>query len=171
MNTFIYLRPLKLADARISYRWRNDPEIWKYTGSKPNQYISPEMETAWLSNKLKRADEKRFAICMLDNNQYVGNVQLLEIDYEKAWLHIFIGEKELWGLGISQKATVIILYYAFSELNLAYVQLSVSPLNRAAYRVYEKTGFCVSGKDETNGFLEMKISRETFSRKHPSFGL
>lgn len=171
MNSFIYLRPLELADALISYRWRNDPEIWEYTGSKPDKYVSPELETAWLSSKLNKSDEKRFAICLLDNNQYIGNVQLLEIDQEKAWFHIFIGEKELWGLGISQKATNIVLYYAFSELGLAYVQLSVNPLNMAAYRVYEKIGFSYSGASDKNGFIEMKLDKETFSRRHPSFGL
>lgn len=171
MNTFIYLRPLELADAMISYRWRNDPEIWQYTGSKPDKYISPELETAWLSTKMNKTDEKRFAICLLDNNQYIGNVQLLEIDHEKAWFHIFIGEKELWGLGISQKATTIVLYYAFSELELTYVLLSVNPLNIAAYSVYEKLGFSYTGKTDKNGFMEMKLSKDAFSRKHPSYSL
>lgn len=171
MNSFIYLRPLELDDARTSYRWRNDPEIWEYTGSRPDKYISPELETAWLSSKLNKSNEKRFAICLLDNNQYIGNVQLLEIDQEKAWFHIFIGEKELWGLGISQKATTIVLYYAFSELSLNYVHLSVNLLNTAAYRLYEKIGFMHSGTADKNGFIEMKLSKEIFSRKHPSFDL
>ncbi|WP_316811951.1 GNAT family protein [Pedobacter heparinus] len=167
MNLFIYLRPLELADAHISYRWRNDPEIWEYTGFKPDRYISPEMEIEWLSRKLKKRDEKRFAICLLDSNQYIGNVQLLEIQDGKAWFHIFIGEKELWGLGISQKATTIVTYYAFAELGLKSVQLSVNPLNVAAYKIYEKNGFTYTGVDEKNGFLEMTLTRESFSRKYP----
>jgi diamine N-acetyltransferase len=171
MKALIYLRPLVVADARTSYKWRNDPDIWKFTEFKPDLPITREIEAAWLIGKLKKRNERRFAICLLNNDQYIGNVQLLEIDHEKAWFHIFIGEKKFWGQGISQKAMQIILYYAFSELGLQKVLLAVSPLNIAAWKVYEKMGFIYTGKNEKNGFKEMKITKATFSRGNPSFGL
>ncbi|MEQ7799384.1 GNAT family protein [Pedobacter sp. ASV1-7] len=171
MNSLIYLRPLVLADARISYKWRNEPEIWKFTGFKPDRHITREIETKWLSNKLKNHNEKRFAICLLDTGQYIGNVQLLDIDYEKAWFHIFIGEKKFWGMGVAKKATKIILYYAFSELGLKKILLEVNSLNIAAWKLYEKIGFGYSGKKEKNGFKEMIITKAIFSRENPSFGL
>lgn len=171
MSSLIYLRPLVLADARISYKWRNDPDIWKFTEFKPDRPITREIETAWLFSKLKKKNERRFAICLLDNDRYIGNVQLLDIDHEKAWFHIFIGEKMFWGHGISQKATKIILYYAFSALSLEKVLLAVSPLNIAGWKVYEKIGFIYTGKTEKNGFKEMVITRAIFRRENPSFGL
>lgn len=162
MKSLIYLRPLVLADAQISYRWRNDPEVWQYTEFQPNRYISPEMETEWLHEKLIKINEKRFAICTLDDNQYIGNVQFLDIDKKKASFHIFIGEKSYWGQGISQRATRIVLYYAFSEMGLKEVVLAVNPLNIAASRVYEKFNFEPTGINKKNGFIEMKLSREAF---------
>ncbi|WP_316814812.1 GNAT family protein [Pedobacter nyackensis] len=171
MNVLIYLRPLELADARVSYKWRNNPEIWKYTEFKPDRHISREIETKWLSSKLKKTNEKRFAICLLTNKQYIGNVQLIDIDHEKAWFHIFIGEKKYWGRGISQKATTIVLYYAFSELKLKKVLLEVNSLNIPAWKLYEKIGFTYTGKNEKSGFREMTITKAAFSSKNPSFGL
>lgn len=171
MNSLIYLRPLALADARISYKWRNDPEIWKYTEFKPDRHITREIETKWLSSKLNKANERRFAICLLNTKQYIGNVQLIDIDNGKAWFHIFIGEKRYWGKGISQKATKIILYYAFSQLGLKKVLLEVNSLNIAAWKLYEKIGFIYSEKNERTGFKEMTITKAEFSAKNPSFGL
>lgn len=159
MTPAVYIRPLILEDAQVSCLWRNDPEIWKYTGFKPDRYISPEMEEEWLKNKLINTNEKRFAICLVENDQYIGNIQLLDITKEEAWYHIFIGEKHLWGQGISQKATKLILSYAFYELELENVLLEVNPLNTAAYRVYEKMGFIPFDANEKNGFIKMKLSK------------
>jgi RimJ/RimL family protein N-acetyltransferase len=162
----VYIRPLVLEDAQISYKWRNDKEIWKYTGSKPDRYISKEIEEEWLQNKLIKHNEKRFAICIAENDQYVGNVQLLEIEEKKAWYHIFIGEKEFYGKGISQKATYLILLYAFYGLHLENVMLEVNPLNLVACFVYEKMGFVALGENKTTGFIRMSLSKMGFLDKN-----
>ncbi|MNY28838.1 Spermine/spermidine acetyltransferase [compost metagenome] len=95
---------------------------------------------------------------------------MIDIDHDKAWFHIFIGEKRFWGRGISKKATNIVLYYAFTELKLKRVLLDVNSLNIAAWKLYERIGFTYTGKNEKN-FREMVITRAEFSSKNPSFGL
>ena len=40
----IYIRPLRIEDALISYKWRNICEIWALTGSRPDIEITPELE-------------------------------------------------------------------------------------------------------------------------------
>ncbi|TCC92709.1 GNAT family N-acetyltransferase [Pedobacter hiemivivus] len=160
--TPIYIRPLVLADAKTSFNWRNDPEVWEYTEYQPDLYISPELEEEWLKAKLSRVNEKRFAICLEENDQYIGNIQLLDIDGEKASYHIFIGEKSFWGRGISQSATKLILAYAFSELNLENVSLEVNPLNVPAWKAYQKVGFESIGENKKNGFMKMAISKNEF---------
>ncbi len=162
MKPAVYLRPLILADAKVSCLWRNDAEIWKYTGFKPDRYISLEIEEEWLKSKLNNSNEKRFAICLAESDQYIGNIQLLDITDDEAWYHIFIGEKSYWGQGISQKATKLILSYAFFELELETVLLEVNPLNAAAYSVYEKMGFIPFGANEKNGFIKMKLNKNEF---------
>ncbi len=127
-------------DAKISYKWRNDPEVWKYTGSKPNRNITPEIEKEWLTSKLLEKDSHRFAIIVDD--QYVGNIQLTNvIASDVAEYHIFIGEKYYWGKGIARLASLQIIRYAKVSLFLKKIFLIVHPDNLHAIKLYESCGF------------------------------
>ena len=148
----IYLRPLVLSDALISYKWRNIPKIWELTGNKPNRYITSEIETNWLKNSLIKVNEKRFAICIQSTNQYMGNIQLTNIEYSKAEFHIFIGEIEFWGQGIAYSATKMMLSLAFEKFEIREIHLEVSSLNIAALKVYQKCGF-VKTKERNDKIL------------------
>jgi diamine N-acetyltransferase len=99
MNNEVYIRPLRLEDAQMSYQWRNNPKIWRHTLSKPDRHITVEMEAESLARILTREDEKRFAICVSDNGAYIGNIFYTDIRDGEAQLHIFIGEQRLCGKG------------------------------------------------------------------------
>ncbi|HYO06618.1 MAG TPA: GNAT family N-acetyltransferase [Phototrophicaceae bacterium] len=154
MSVEIYIRPLIEADAEISYQWRNDPEVWKYTGSRPDKEITLEIEKDWVQKVLSRPDEKRFAICLRDTDEYIGNVQLTGINSYEAEFHIFIGEKKYWGKGFGTKVTNLAVEYAFNVLKLQCVYLFVKKENVAAVRAYEKAGFGKIIEDE-NGNLRL----------------
>jgi RimJ/RimL family protein N-acetyltransferase len=154
----ITIRPLRAKDAAISYRWRNNPEIWKYTKSKPDKKITYEIELAWLREVLKRPNERRFAICVGEDSQYIGNVQLTDIDERTAQFHIFIGEIDYHGKGVGTKSTLLILDYAFSVLELETVYLFVNKNNTAAIKLYEKCGFL--RVEEVDEVIRMRIVNE-----------
>jgi len=137
----VTIRFLEETDALLSYKWRNNPEIWQYTGNKPDKEINLEIEKEWIENVLQRQSEKRFAICIGDKLEYVGNVQLTDITKEKAQFHIFIGERKYHGLGIGTKATKLLLDYGFNILSLNEIYLAVSKLNVPAIKSYKKSGF------------------------------
>ena len=137
----IYIRPLRREDALISYKWRNDPDIWVYTGRRPDRTITPEIELEWIERVLRDPSSRRFAICLKDGDIYIGNVQLTDIEKGMANFHIFIGAKEYWGKGIATEATRHLLKYAKDELKLKKLHLWVNPLNKAAVKVYLKCGF------------------------------
>ncbi len=112
----VLIRKLSIEDGSISYRWRNDPEIWQYTGNKPDRIITEEIERNWLSEKLTEKNSSRFGI-MADNN-YVGNIQITDIiEKKRGQYHIFIGEKSFWGKELAQ-ATAQIIRFAKEKLNL-----------------------------------------------------
>lgn len=147
----IYLRNLEVNDALISYRWRNNHRIWKYTGSKPDKYISLETETEWIKNALQRKDEKRYAICKMEDDEYIGNVQLTNIINGEAELHLFIGEEKYWGKNIGTIATKKIIQIGFNEIFLNKIYLFVQKENLAAINVYRKNGFQIE-KDFADQF-------------------
>ncbi len=144
----IYIRPLKREDALTSYKWRNDPDIWKFTGSKPDRKITDDIELDWIRKVMKEENSKRFAICLKRNDKYLGNVQLTNIKDGVAEFHIFIGEKKYWGKGIATEATKQILGIAKYKLNLNEVYLFVKSENIAAVKAYQKIGFKKTGKPE-----------------------
>ena len=62
-----------------------------------------------------------------------------------AWLGIGIGDRDQWGKGYGRDAISLVLSYAFRELNLHRVQLSVFEYNERAIALYEKLGFRQEG--------------------------
>lgn len=156
----ILIRPLQISDSLISYQWRNNPDIWEFTGSRPDRIITKEIESEWLQKVLEDHTSKRFAITC--DHTYIGNVQLTSITDKNAEFQIFIGEKKYWGKGISQLATYQILYYAKEILNLETSYLSVNKKNVAAIRSYEKNGFACTQQE--NDWLKMQVDLSTLIR-------
>ena len=147
----IYIRPLRVEDALVSCAWRNNPEVWKYTGSRPDCHITPEIETEWIIRVIADPTSARFAICIRGTDAYIGNVQLTEIDTKSASavFHIFIGEPEFWGRGVATQATRLLLAHARERLGIKRIRLSVNPKHEAAIAVYRKCGFTSSASDPT----------------------
>jgi diamine N-acetyltransferase len=114
----VYIRPLQIEDAEISYKWRNNPKIWRLTGSRPNITVTPEIEKEWLKNVLNRKTEKRFAICLKGSDAYIGNVFFTDIENGAALLQIFIGEIENWGRRRALEAMILLIAYGFEQLHL-----------------------------------------------------
>jgi len=139
MNS-VLIRPLRIEDAKISFKWRNDTEIWKFTGRSHNNLITEEIETNWLFEKLNLLNSTYFAI--ISDNQYIGNIQITDIiESEKGQYHIFIGEKLFWGKGIAKLATAQIIRFAKEKLNLKELYLVVKPEHLTAIKLYENCGF------------------------------
>ena len=140
----VEIRPLQESDALISYQWRNNPVIWKYTGSRPNQTITKEIETEWIRNVLARPNEKRFAI--VADGHYIGNTYLTEIHNDQAEFHIFIGEQDYWGKGIATLVLDKIIDFS-KKIHLSKLTLEVHQDNLPAQRLYKKMGFVVIQKN------------------------
>ena len=136
----ILIVPLQQEHSQISWRWRNDPEIWKYTGNKP----SLEIERDWIEGVLEDRNSKRFAITV--DGLYVGNIQLTNIDQTAAQYHIFIGEKDYWGGGIAFCASQQIIRFAKNVLGLDKLYLEVNPNHERAIKLYERLGFAIVSK-------------------------
>jgi diamine N-acetyltransferase len=165
MNYSIYLRELNLIDAQISYKWRNNPMIWKYTAFRSDTPITYEMEVGWLKNALLKSNDHRFAICLKSNSQYIGNVQLLNVDSNTANFHLFIGEPSFWGMGIGKEACVLMLKFGFLQLELNSISLEVHEEHHVAQSIYKKIGFKDEGIKQ-GAFKEMSISKDQMLISH-----
>jgi|SRR5665647_1590109 len=157
----IYLRSLNEQDAKISYQWRNNPKVWRNTRFKPLEAISLQLEQEWIKLALTNKDEKRFAICIKETNEYIGNGQLTDIIEGRAQYHIFIGEVKYWGMGIGKRVAWLVLDYAFNTLGLKEVYAYFKPENIASIKACEKNGFIF--KEVVNGELLFICQKESFN--------
>jgi RimJ/RimL family protein N-acetyltransferase len=148
MTDSVYIRPLVLQDALVSWRWRNNPRLWKLTGSRPDRVITPEIETEWLAGVLTREDEKRFAICLSFDHRYIGNIYLTAIRDRSAYVHIFIGEMEYWGKGRAHEAVCLACAYAFGPLGLHTLHAQINKNNAASLALAAISGFRTTGEDD-----------------------
>lgn len=135
----VEIRLLQESDAYTSYMWRNDPDVFKYTGNVYENIITLETELEWIRRVIKNENEYRCAI--LVDGEYVGNIYLTDITDTMAEYHIFLGNKNFWGKGIAKKASELILEYAFDVLNLKNIYLKVRKENKSAVLLYNSLGF------------------------------
>ena len=77
----------------------------------------------------------------------IGTLGFYEIEWtnQVAWLGIGIGDRANWGRGYGGEALRLGLDYAFEELNLHRVTLTVIAYNARAIALYERAGFLREG--------------------------
>lgn len=149
----IEIRPLIESDAYTSVMWRNDLEVFKFTGFKWTRKITIEDELQWIRTVINNSNDLRCAI--IADEEYVGNIYLNNINTGIGQYNIFIGNKAYWGKGVAKEASKIIIKKGFDELSLNSITLKVRPENVRALRLYLSLGFKEINRD--NEWIEMEI--------------
>jgi RimJ/RimL family protein N-acetyltransferase len=168
----IYLRAISTDDATERYlSWVNDPEVTRglVTGTYPSDISSLRNYVASVIND---PNAIMFAVCANETDLHIGNIKLDRFDHvaRTAELGIMLGDADFWGKGIGSEVCKLTLDYAFNQLNLRKVSLTVYANNPGAVRLYEKLGFSVEGTLKAHVFADgayhdklwMSIFREDF---------
>lgn len=163
----VTLRPLREEDAYTSVNWRNDKEVFRYTGNTYSDIITLESELSWIKRVINNPDEIRMAIeC---EGEYVGNIYITDIEDREGEYHIFIGNKDFWGKGVAFDASRLLLDYSFRTLGLRRIKLKVKIQNKAAIRLYQKLGFIEESRDDL--WINMYIDETSFQKQLKSAAL
>lgn len=153
----VTIRPLEEQDAYTSVKWRNDPEVFKYTGNTYDHEITIESKINWIRKVIKNNKiGKDYRCAILADGEYVGNIYLTDIDGLTANYHIFIGNKDYWGKGAAKQASLLILKYAFDGLQLKSVSLRVRKDNISAFNLYKNLGF--QEVEDKDGWTTMQVN-------------
>lgn len=139
----VYLRPLHETDATTSWKWRNNPALWRYTGSRPDREVTEEMERAWAKKVFVDPRRMNFAICRTSDNAYIGNIYLVDIHDLRGELGIFIGDVSAHGHGYGRQALELLKKEAKSK-GLAEIFIDVDKDNVPALVSYLKCGAVVN---------------------------
>ncbi len=131
-------------------RWGCDSEFMRLLDSGSIRLDSQKV----FQRSLERAFEEQkvnqhwFSIRTLEDDKLLGDINLDAHNWtgRDAFVSLGIGEREFWGKGYGTDVMRLILRYAFTEVNLRRVTLTVFEYNPRAIRSYEKAGFRHEGR-------------------------
>jgi RimJ/RimL family protein N-acetyltransferase len=137
--------------AGLFAKWMRDSEFVRLLDTDPARLLSVDKYKEWFEKDLveqQKNDELFFLIRTLEEDLTIGLIGLDGIQWVHgdAWVGIGLGEREYWGEGYGTDAMRILQRYAFEELNLHRLSLSVFEYNSRAIRSYEKAGFVIEGR-------------------------
>lgn len=158
----IVLRPLTESDIQTTLAWNNQDDIKASYAGHPFP-VNLEMEKDWYE-KITRSNIPTtvFGIEIQNEKQLIGLTFLKNINFihRKAEFAIFIGDKNERGKGYSKEATLQTLRFAFYQLGLNRIYLSVQSDNEAAIKLYENTGFQLEGEFRNSVYKNGRFMNE-----------
>lgn len=175
-GTLVNLRAPEVSDLERNQAWINDPEVTRYLNAR--YPISMAAEDVWMRARAQAMLSYHtvfFAIETKDGT-HIGNTSFHEVRPEdrKARLGIMIGDKAYWSKGYGTDAIITVLRFAFDEMNLHRVDLTVDAENEHAIACYVRCGFVEEarlreeryGRGRYSDQLIMGILRGEFEGKH-----
>lgn len=139
----IRLTALTTNDLPEIARWDEDAGFGRMFDARPAAPRAASTLESWLEDYSRSNNGFLFAIRPLHSDELLGITALEGIlwPHAHAWLSIAIGDPARQGQGYGAEALGLALQFAFQELNLHRVQLTVFSYNQRAIALYEKLGF------------------------------
>lgn len=143
----VRLALLRKDDAATVARWTEDGG---YLRLQDTGVARPESEES-IATDIERDNESTttfaFGIRRISDDALLGTVGLFDIEWANrtAWVGIGLGDRADWNQGYGSEAMGLVARYAFDELNLHRLQLTVIDYNPRAIAMYEKLGFVREG--------------------------
>ncbi|HYM14419.1 MAG TPA: GNAT family protein [Dehalococcoidia bacterium] len=147
----VTLRPLEPDDAPVMWRWYQDHEFSVLDGNRYGTSL-PALEAFVRSLGSPAFGDVSLGI-EEERGMLIGIVRLKRGAPEDRHADFGIAiERESWDHGYGADATRTILRFAFDEMNLHRVSLTVRDDNARARRCYEKCGFREEGRVRERAF-------------------
>jgi RimJ/RimL family protein N-acetyltransferase len=133
-------------DSEAWARWIRDSEYQRLLDTGP-ALLHPAASVRGYMEKEIGKEYIVFSIHLLEEDRPVGFIDLGGFDWvaRSAWVAIGIGEPEYRGRGLGTDAMQVLVRFAFEQLNLHRINLTVFEYNQRALRSYEKCGFVLEG--------------------------
>ena len=142
-GTKVRLTALSRDDAATISGWFGDVGYLRLQDTNMALPKNQAQMLADLEELEKSSNAIAFAIRTVADGALIGTIGFYEIEWanQGAWLGMGLGEREAWGQGYGTEALHLALQYAFDELNLHRITLTVIAYNERAIALYERVGF------------------------------
>jgi RimJ/RimL family protein N-acetyltransferase len=139
----IRLAALEKNDMESVARWQHNATFLRLFDATPAYPKSRDRLEQWLRERQQDRTAFLFGVRLLNDDALIGYAELEGIlwAHRVGWLSIALGDPASWGQGYGSETMRLLLAFAFDELNLHRVQLTVFGYNRRAIALYEKLGF------------------------------
>lgn len=131
-------------------RWNRNSEYFRLLNSSARPMQSPKAALQWMEKEVvdTSAASYYFSIRVLADDKLIGELGLDVVNWSArdAFVGLGIGETEYWSKGYGTDIMNVLLRFAFMEINLKRVTLTVFEYNPRAIRSYEKAGFRHEGR-------------------------
>ena len=131
-------------------RWNRNSEYFRLLYSSGQPMRSSKAALKWMEEEAGELSPAGyyFSIRTLAEDKLIGELGLDVVTWpgRDAFVGLGIGETEYWGKGYGTDVMNVLLRFAFTEVNLRRVTLSVFEYNPRAIHLYEKAGFRHEGR-------------------------
>jgi len=130
--------------------WTRDSEFFRLMSAGVATLSSIKQVTGWFEKDINDATlgTHFFGVRTLADDTLIGEINLEVVNWSvrDAFVGLSIGERQNWGKGYGTEMMNLMLQFAFLEVNLQRVTLTVFDYNPRAIRAYEKAGFRHEGR-------------------------
>jgi len=139
-GTMIQLRPLRMEDAAIALKWRQDVRLVKYYAKFPITSLA-ELEEEF-HHKIKDTTRQDFMV-ESQTGEILGLVYLNNIHWidRQAEMHLMLGNPPAQLRSFGMHTAFLLMYYAFECLNLHKVYVKMMEYTRSVEKMAQKAGF------------------------------
>ena len=131
-------------------RWSLNSEYVRLLNSSAHRMQSAKSTAKWMEKEVEEQSPASyfFSIRTRSEDKLIGEIGLDVVNWagRDAFVGLGIGETEYWNKGYGTDVMNVLLRFAFTEINLRRVTLTVFEYNPRAIRSYEKTGFRHEGR-------------------------
>ena len=160
-DEIIALRCAEPEDAERIYRWENDREVWRVSGTH-TPFSCFQIEQFLLSNNdLPSQKQLRLMIDLTENGLTIGCIDIYDYDAfdSRAGLGILI-DKAYRKQGYAKAALALCIEYLFKDVLLHQVYCIIDEINTESQQLFESLGFSLCGQRKdwlktTDGFLDV----------------
>ena len=146
-NDTITLRCAEPEDAERIFRWENDRDIWRVSGTH-TPYSRFQIEQFLLAdNDIAAQKQLRLMIDLTDNGTTIGCIDIYDYDAvnSRAGLGILI-DKDYRQQGYAKAALALCVEYLFKDLLLHQVYCSIDETNTESQQLFVGQGFELCGR-------------------------
>jgi RimJ/RimL family protein N-acetyltransferase len=172
-------------DAQIQLRaFEPTPDEVRVAAVQLSRYYNDEYNRAMLTHEEEMSDEEVVdhytescgrgdrLFLLEQDGVLVGDADFRRFDAESAEYAIMIGARNLQGRGLGRKFTIMLHTWAFRELGLARVYVTILPANRPSLRLFEQLGYGPDRSPRARSLIDeesdvtLSVERSAFAEQH-----